>query len=231
MTASTLDDLKTAWQALDRKLERQHTLVLHQFKETKLMKLRGGFRPLVRGQVVQTIIGLMLALFAGSFWFDHIGTPHLMIYGLLLHAFGIMMMVFGIRDLALIHGIDCDAPVLEIQKQLAALRSWRLRAAIWFAVAGCLIWVPGLLILFYLIGADVWVHQPDVVFWNVASSFVCLGIAYGIIWWSRRPGHERLAKYLQESSVGKSVIRAQKMLAEIECFERDGGTTVVSSQK
>jgi hypothetical protein len=222
MTASTIDDLKTAWQALDRKLERQHTLVLQQFKETKLGKLRGGFRPLVRGQIIQTLIGLMFALFAGSFWFDHIGTPHLMLYGLLLHAFGIMMMVFGIRDLALIGAIDYDAPVLAIQKQLAELRAWRLRAAIWFAVAGCLIWVPALFILFYLIGADVWVLHPDVVYWNVASSFVCLGIAYGIIWWSRRPGHERLAKYLKKSSVGNRITRAQETLAEIERFERDG---------
>ncbi|MEY2559892.1 MAG: hypothetical protein QOG51_307, partial [Verrucomicrobiota bacterium] len=53
MTTSTLDDLKTAWQALDRKLERQHRLALHQFKETKLANLRGGFRPLVTGQTIQ----------------------------------------------------------------------------------------------------------------------------------------------------------------------------------
>jgi hypothetical protein len=223
MTASTLDDLKTAWQALDRKLERQHALALHQFKETKLAKVRGGFRPLAVGQIIQTIIGLMFALFGGSFWFDHIGKPHLMIYGLVVHAFGIMMMVFGIRDLAFIGAIDYDASVLDIQKRLAELRAWRVQAGIWFTVAGCLIWVPGLFILFYLIGADVWVLHPDVVYWNVASSVACLGIAYGIVRWSRRPGNERLAKYLKESSVGKSVTRAQEMLAEIERFERDGG--------
>jgi serine/threonine-protein kinase len=222
MTAFTLDDLKTAWQALDRKLERQHALVLHQFKETKLAKLRGGFRPLVAGQIIQTIMGLLLALFGGSFWFDHIGKPHLVIYGLSLHAFGVMYMVFGIRDLALIHGIDYDAPVLAIQKQLAELRSWHLRAAISFGVAGCLIWVPSLLVIFYLLGADVWIRNPEVVLWNVVSSVLCLALGYGVLWWSRRPGRERLAKYLQDSSVGKSVTRAQEMLGEIERFERDG---------
>ena len=226
MTTSTLDDLKTAWQALDRKLECQHALALHQFKDTKLANLRGGFRPLVTGQTIQAIIGLMLAVFAGSFWFDHIGTRHLMIYGLLLHAFALMMMVFAIRDLFLIHAIDYDTPVLAIQKQLAALRAWRLRAGIWFAVAGCLVWVPGLLILFYLMGADLWVHKPEVVYWNIASSFVCLGLSYGLLWWSRRPGQERLAKYLQDSSAGKSVTRAGEMLAEVERFERDGNLEV-----
>jgi hypothetical protein len=221
MTATTLDDLKTAWQTLDRKLERQHALSLHQFKETKLAKLRGGLRPLVGGQIIQIVFGLMLTLFSGSFWFDHIGKPHLMIYGLLLHAYGIMMMVFGIRDLVLIRAVDYGAPVLTIQKQLADLRAWRLRAAVWFAVAGCLIWVPGILVLFYFMGADVWMRHPDVVYWNAASSVLCLGIGYGIIWWSRRPGQERFAKSLRESSVGKRITRAQEMAAEIDRFERD----------
>lgn len=222
MTASTLDDLKTAWQALDRKLERQHTLALHQFKQTKLAKMRGGLRPLVIGQVFQLVIGLMLALFAGGFWFDHIGKAHLMIYGLLLHGFGIMLMVFAIRDLILIHGIDYGAPVLAIQKQLAELRAWRRRAGTWFAVAGCLIWLPGLLVMFYLRGADLWLHKPAYVFWNIVVSLACVGVAFGLFWFSRRPGQERLAKKLQESPAGKRIERAEQMLAEIERFEDAG---------
>jgi hypothetical protein len=222
MTASTLDDLKTAWQALDRKLERQHALVLHQFKETKLAKVRGGFRPLVIGQIIQTIIGLMFALLGGSFWFDHIGKPHLVIYGLLLHAYGIMMIVFALRDMVFIHEIDYGAPVVAIQKQIARVRAWRQRAGVWFAVAGCFIWVPLILMIFYGLGADVWMKSRDVVYWFLLSSSICLALTYGLIWWSRRPGRERLAKYLRDSSAGKTVTRAEEMLAEIERFERDG---------
>jgi hypothetical protein len=222
MTASTLDELKTAWQALDRKMERQHALSLHQFRETKLAKLRGGLRPLVAGQIIQLVFGLLLALFAGGFWFDHLGVPHLMIYGLLIHAYGIMMIVFGIRDLILIQTVDYGAPVLMIQKQLAELRAWRLRAGIWFAAAGCLVWVPGLLVLFYFLGADLWMHKREVVYWNAASSLACLALCAGVFWWSRRPGQERFAKYLRESSVGKRITRAQETLAEIERFEDAG---------
>jgi hypothetical protein len=221
MTTFTLDDFKTVLQALDRKLERQDALAFHQFKETRVVKLRGGFRPLATGRLVQAIFGVTLALFAGNFWFDHLGTPHLMIYGLVLYAYGVMMMVFAIRELALLGSIDYGAPVLAIQKQLAAIQSRRLRAAVWFTVAGCLIWVPALLVLFYLMGADVWLRHPNVVYWNVASSLLCLTIAYAIIWWSRQPGKERLAKFLRDGSIGKSVTRAQAVLAEIEGFERD----------
>jgi hypothetical protein len=196
-------------------------MALHQFKETKLASLRGGFRPLVAGQTIQIIFGVMLALYSGGFWFRHLGTPHLMIYGLLLHAFALMMIVFASRDLVLIYGIDYDAPVLAIQKQIAALRAWRRRAGLWFAVTGCFMWTPFLLVIFYAMGVDVWVRKPQVVGWYIASSFLCLGLSYGLLRWSRRPGQTRLAKFLQDSSADRSVTRAQAMLEEIDRFERE----------
>ena len=221
MSTTTLDDLKIAWQTLDRRLERQHALALQQFKETKLARLRGGFRPLVTAQSIQVIFGVMLALYSGGFWFRHLGTPHLMVYGLLLHAFALMMIVFASRDLVLINSIDYDAPVLAIQKQIAVLRAWRLKAGVWFAVTGCFMWTPFILVMFYVMGVDVWVRNPRVVGWYVASSFLCLGLSYALLVWSRRPGQTRLAKHLQDSSAGRSVTRAQAMLDEIERFERE----------
>jgi hypothetical protein len=219
MPATELDDLKTAWQTLNRNLERQHTLALHQFKEGKLARFRAGFRPLVVGQIIQLISGALLSIFAGSFWFDHPGVPHLMFYGISLHAYGIMFIVFAARDLFLISRLDYAAPVLALQKQIADLRAWHVRAAIWFGIAGCFIWIPLMLIIFYKLGADVWVRNPGVVGWFVLSGLVCLGILYGIILWSRRPGREKLAKNLESSSAGRSVTRAQAVLDEIARFE------------
>lgn len=221
MSSLELDDLKATWQSLNQTLERQYSLNLHQFRDRKLAKFHSGFRPLVVGQVIQIICGALLALFSGNFWVHHIATPHLLIYGLLLHAYGIMFIVFAARDLFLISRIDYSAPVLAIQKQIAALRAWHVRAGIWFAIAGCFIWVPLMLIIFYKLGADVWATNPSVVYWFVASSFACLGIFYGLIAWSRRPGQERLANYLKTSSAGRAVNRAQALLDEIERFERE----------
>jgi hypothetical protein len=221
MPATELDDLKAAWQTLNRNLERQYTLALHQLKEGKYARFRAGFRPLVVGQIIQLIAGALLSIFAGSFWFDHLGVPHLMFYGISLHAYGIMFIVFAARDLFLISRLDYAAPVLALQKQIADLRAWHVRAAIWFGIAGCFIWIPLMLILFYKLGADVWMRNPDVVGWFVLSGLVCLGILYGIILWSRRPGREKLAKNLESSSAGRSVTRAQAVLDEIARFEQE----------
>ena len=221
MTYSELDDLKSAWQTLNRNLERQNALALHQLRENKTTRFRSGFRPLAVGQIIQIVCGALLALCGGSFWVDHLGIAHLMVYGISLHLYGIMLIVFAARDLYLIKRFDYAAPVLVLQKQIADLREWHLRAGLWFGVAGCFIWVPLLLMIFYGLGADVWRRNPEVVGGLVLSGVICLGVLFGIVAWSRRPGKEKFARNLADSSAGRSVRRAQSLLEEIERFEQE----------
>jgi hypothetical protein len=221
MPAIELDDLKIAWQTLNRNLERQHALALHQFKETKLTRFRSGLRPLVAGQIIQLIAGALMSVLSARFWLNHLGAVHLMACGLLLHAYGIMLILFAARDLALIHRVDYAAPVVAIQKQLARLRAWRIRAAVWFGVTGCFIWIPLMLVIFHALGADVWVKNPHVIYWFLVSSFVSVAVLCAIVYWSRRPGQSKFAKHLQDNSAGRAVNRAQAVLDEIERFERE----------
>ncbi len=155
-----LDDLKSTWQTLNRNLERQHALALHQFREKKLHRFRTGFRPLVIGQIIQIICGGILALTGGSFWVDHLGVAHLMIYGISIHLYGIMLIVMAARDLYLVKRFDYAAPVLVLQKQIADLRQWHVRAGFWFGITGCIIWIPLLLMIFYWLGRGCLEAQP-----------------------------------------------------------------------
>jgi len=224
MQPTELDDLKAVWQSLNLRLERQHTLALHQFKESKLARFRSGLRPLAIGQIIQLICGAILAGLSARFWITHFGTPHLMIYGMLLHAYGFMSIGFAVRDLVLIHQIDYGAPVIAIQKQLAALRQWHLRTGVWFAIAGSFIWVPLMLVIFYWLGADLWVRKPQVVYWLTLNGFVCvgfIGLSYGLIRYARWPGQSKVAKYLRDTSAGRSANRAQAVLKEIARFEQE----------
>ena len=221
MTYSELDDLKSAWQTLSHNLERQHALALHQFREKKLSRFRAGFRPLIIGQISQIICGALLSLIAGSFWFEHLGVTHLMVYGLSVHFYGIMLIVFAARDLFLIKRLDYAAPVLVLQKQIANLRDWHQRAGLWFGITGCLVWIPLLLMIFHGLGADIWRRNPEVVGWFFVSGVISLGVLCGIVAWSRRPGREKFARNLEDSSIGRTVKRAQSVLEEIAQFERE----------
>lgn len=221
MTYTELDDLKSAWQSLSRNLERQNALTLHQLRENKLARFRSGFRPLVIGQIIQIICGALLAVTGGSFWVDHLGVAHLMVYGISLHLYGILLIVFAARDLFLIKQFDYAAPVLVLQKQIADLRDWHLRAGFWFGVTGCFIWIPLILMIFHGLGVDLWQRNPGVVGWFFVSGLISLGVFYAIVAFSRRPGKEVFAKNLADNSAGRSVRRAQTLLDEIAQFEQE----------
>ena len=217
-----LDDMKSAWLALDRRLQRHEALNLHAFKEGRLDKLRASLRPLVIGQVFQLIAGVLLALVFAPYWIEHRDVPHLLLVGLSLHAYSLMFILFAARDLYMIWRIDYSAPVLEIQQRLAELRAWRIRVAPIFGAVGCLIWIPLMLWLFdALFGVDVYAANPRVVYVFFASGFACLGLMLALIRWSRHPRRARIAKGLDDSAAGRSVSKAQRFLDEVAAFARE----------
>ena len=216
-----LDDFKQVWQSLDRRLEQQHGLNLQLFKDGKLDKTRRGLRPLKLGQGVQILVGAILMLLAAPFWVEHRDTPHLLMYGLLVHGYGLMSILFGARTLYLINRVDYAAPVLIIQQQLGELRAWCIRGSLWFGAVWCFFWIPLTLLFFYGLGADVWMQTPWVVYGFIASGVVCLALGYGLIRWSTHPRRSGLAKYLEDSAAGFSIRRAQAHLDELARFARE----------
>jgi len=216
-----LDDFKVAWQTLDRRLAEQNALNVHLFKARKLSQVKVQLRPLRIGQLVQLMAGILMSLLFGSFWVDHLATPHLMLCGLALHAYSIMLIVLAGRELHAINQVDYAAPVIEIQQQLASLRTWRIRIAPILAITGSVIWIPLMLVIFAWLGADVWQNDRNVVYWFFASAGVSLAIVLGIMQWLRHPSRQRLANSLDENSVGRSIRQAQSTLAELERFVRE----------
>jgi hypothetical protein len=210
-----LEALKRAWQELDRRLERLETPPL----QAPAAAPRHRLRPPRGGQILQLCSGLALALAAGSFWPEHLAEPGLALCALLLHLYGIAFIACAARDLWLIGRIDPAQPVLAIQRQLAALQAWRVRAAAAFGAAGCLMWVPMVLLAFHAVGVDLWQLNPPVVWSFIASGLACLLLVWGLLRWSRRPGWEWLGAALRNSAMGRGLVRATTELEEIRRFE------------
>lgn len=214
-----LDELKQSWQALDRRLAQQHVLTLQLQRESRLEKMRHGLRPLWVGQIVQIVAGALLALVAGNFWFEHRQYPHLLFCGVLVHAYGVLMIVFAARNLHLVKQVDYAAPVLDIQRRLAELRAWKTRVeAPVFFVTGCFVWIPALLMLFAGLGADVWRLHPEVVLWLCAG-----GVASLLLMWAAIRVIRRVwgARVIEREAAGYSVRRAEAVLEEVRRFETD----------
>ena len=219
MPNSPLDDLKLAWKELSLKLERQNALSLRQLKQEKLARFQSDLRPLVYGQLVQLVLGIIIVGFFARFSIQHVANTHLLICGMLLAAYGIMFIAFATRDLVLIHQIDYAAPVVAIQKALAELRAWHVRAAAWYGLTGSVVWLPVMIVILYPLGADFWIDKPQKIYWLISTAVVCLAANAGLMLLARSPG--RCGQYLRKSWIGRSVTRAQAALTEIEEFERE----------
>lgn len=214
-----LDDLKTAWQDLNDTLARQNALNLALLQERKLAKARHLLRPLAWGQTLQMLAGALLALASATFWVSHRAVPHLLVCGLVLHAYGLALILFGARVQVLIARLDFGGPVLELQRRLAELRRFYGRGGLWLGLPWWVLWMLLLeMILVAAFGADLYANLPaKVVAWQLAAGFAGWALSLALGAWARRhPGHgPRLARVLE----GPSLTRAQAALDELAKFQ------------
>jgi hypothetical protein len=215
-----LDDLKLAWKTLDGRLERHAELVLQMFREGRAARLRSSLRPLAIGQGLQVLVGIALAVCAAGFWIAHRDTLHWLASGVQLHLYGLLLIVLGARELALVRAIDYAAPVVGLQGQLAALRAWHLRCQLILVVVGCFIWIPFVLVVFKaLFGVDVWHDAPAVVWVLVGSGFTGLLLFAGLL--RLAAWKPAIGQRVQAEAIGSSLRRAQAELDEIARYVQD----------
>lgn len=200
-----LDDLKTGWAELDRRVAALNVIVHEQHA---VAGVRAELRPLRWGQTFQAAFGLMLAIAAGSFWVEHRDALGLLVAGLLLHFYGIAMIAVAARNLVLAARASEHVPVLALQQRIAALRAWRIREGRFFGVVGCFMWVPMIVWAFGLLGVDIVAANPSFVGLNLAVAVVCLA-GYLIV--------SRIAK----APEGAAVRQARERLDELASFTDD----------
>ncbi|WP_233841333.1 hypothetical protein [Dyella sp. 2HG41-7] len=214
-----LDDMKLAWQTMHRQLEQQQALNLRLLTESRLDKVRHGLQSLFWGQAVQILAGAMLAFIAVSFWIPRVAVPHFLMWGLAVHAFGILMIVTAARNMYLIKRIDFAAPVLDIQQRIASLRDWRVRVeAPLYAVTWSFAWIPMVLMAIASAGVDPTVVAPNLTGYLLLSGVASVGLVALAAWLIRRTRYRR---FLDNSLAGGSVQKAESMLEQIARFQQE----------
>jgi hypothetical protein len=219
-----LDDLKQAWRTLDHRLQQQNALALQAYRDRRTDKARRHLRPLFWGQVAQLLFGLLFVLLAAALWMSPLPrvSPAVVAAGVVVHAYGIAVVVASGIVLGLIRRIDYGAPVLAIQTQLAQLRRAYVIGGMVAGLPWWLLWMLPLMVLAALGGNESGLMWLIGWFWVGAA----IGIAglLGTWWfhrWARRPGREQLAKRLDDSLSGASLRKAQRQLDELRQFERE----------
>lgn len=116
-----IDDFKSAWQALDARLERHERLQLDLLRERRMDQTRRNLRPLHIGLLFQALLGLGLVVLGVACWKRNLDVPGLLASGIALHAFGVLNIAFAGILAGLAFGMDLAGPVLGIQKRLRLL--------------------------------------------------------------------------------------------------------------
>ena len=213
-----LDELKHAWKTLDRRLEQQNALGLQLLRDGRLERARSGLRPLVWGQAIQMLIGGAGALLFAPIWIAYRHEPAVLLAGLVMHAYCLGLIAFGIVMQAKIARIDYAAPVLAIQRQLLDLRRT-------YIVGGMLIGLPWWFLTAPLLVAlsqgAILERAPSVIWLQLAIGAAGLLATWWFHRWANRPQRAAFGRKLDDGAAGGSIRRAQAALDELAAFERE----------
>ena len=200
-----LDELEKAWQTVGERLDAQALELRDLRRAGAVVALRSRLRAMTAWQWTQLAAGLSIALWAGGYWWDHLGQPHLVAYGLGLHAYGVALLVASALQLAQLLRIDFRRPVLDVQRALLRLRWLRVRSERALLVLGCVAWVPLLFIALRALGLDVWMSSPVHVQLNLAVGVALAGLVYWLT--------HRFRDRFERDATGRSLREAEAELA------------------
>lgn len=217
-----LDDFKQAWQTLDRRLSQNHALQFEDFRERRLDKLKRHLLMLRFGQVLQMLLGIAVVLVAVAFWRSYWQEPAMLATGIVMHAYGVLLIAVGGLIQVRISRLDRSLPVLHIQKRLAALRRTYVVGGMWVGLPWALLWVMcAVMLARAATGVNLYLNAPMLVYPSLLTGVLIL---LGVRWfhrWSRHPSRPLLAQRLEDSLTGSSIRRAQAELDDIQRFEAE----------
>jgi hypothetical protein len=198
-----LEDLKNDWHkrdaALQASLQTQNQLARALLVETQLQKLRrhDGMN------AIELIVYIGFIAFFGATAASSWGHWTVFAPTVLLDIWTIVMGAITFAERARLRAVDFTAPVLDIQKRLAALQAERARAFQWAFLTGQILWwTPFFLVVFWaLLRVDLLAVS------EFMRGFVATNIAVGlvlipILWWAAHIIGPQLAK----SNIGRSIL-------------------------
>ncbi len=216
-----LDELKAAWQTLDRRLEQHNAINLQLFRDGKTDKVRSSLRPLFWGQVAQILFALPFIALAALLWMTGPQGVSVIAAGVVLHAYGVVTIIAAGVVLAQIRKIDYSSPVLDIQVQLARVRALYIRSGMLAGLPWWFLWIVVLMVFAGLGDVDLLTTAPSLVWGALAIGAAGLLATWWFHRWARRPERAEFGRKMDDSLTGGSLRKAMAQLDELKRFQRE----------
>jgi hypothetical protein len=219
-----LQDMKNLWAEYDRKLETSLRLNTRILREMNLSKVDSSLKRLSRLLIFELVQDLAAVILLGMFIASHIGEMRFLAPALLLDVCAVSFLIRSGRQFAALHSLDYSAPVVTIQKQLAALRIERIRVTKWVLLLCPLLWAPLLVVaLEGLFGLDAYLFLDGT--WLAANLLLGLAFIPLMLWVARRVAGRwqgsPLFQSLMDDLAGRSLVAATGFLNELSRFEEE----------
>lgn len=216
-----LDEMKTAWEALNRQLKRDSAINLAMYTHQKVTSARASLRPLFWGQMLQILFGIPFLLLAAMLWSTRPHAVSVIVAGVVVHAYGIGCIITAGVVMGAIHNIDYSGSVLDIQEKLARVRRAYIVGGIVGGLTWWFLWIPVLMVLLALVHVNLYAHAPSVIWSGIAVGIVGLSAMLWIYSCSRNPGRDRLRRFVDQAMIAQSLLRAQAQLNEVRQFAQE----------
>lgn len=152
-----LENMRSQWAALNDKVESLLQINQMALRAATLKQADTALRRLRRGIIIELIVNSAGALLLVPFIGNHLAQPLFLAPAVLLFAFMLLQVAFGVHQLVVLNDLDFSGPVVQLQRALAALRVRRIRVTKWTFWAAPLLWVPLLIVAMKgVLGVDVY---------------------------------------------------------------------------
>ena len=216
-----LEELKRTWDALNQHIKRDSTINLALYTDHKLTRLRARLRPLFAGQILQILFGILFVLLAALLWSTKPAAAPVIAAGVVIHAYGIGCIIAAGVVMGAIANIDYSGSVLDIQEKLTRARRAYIVGGIVGGLTWWFLWIPLLMVLLAFVHVNLYAHAPSVVWIGMTVGLIGLSGMLCLYAYSRKPGHERLRRFVDEAVVGRSLERSQAQLDEVRQFAQE----------
>jgi len=216
-----LDDLKQTWQRMEQELASQRRITARLLAQSTSSDIESSLKPLLNWQVFQIIAGIVLAGLAAQLWIPRMDQTLLLVSGVIVHIYGIALIINGIRVVLRLKEIDYGAPITTLQKRIARLERSYVVSGWILGLPWWLLWIPMSLLVMALAGMDLsgiatqtWLPV------NILFGVVGMVLTTAGYHWARRSSRPGLSERLDRMVSGASIDNAKRLLADIDQFER-----------
>jgi serine/threonine-protein kinase len=202
----------TSGQATPATLEKQELAGRLLLTRRQLMdRVEKSLRPLFRGQLLQMLIGVALILLGIQCWALNTQVPHRLVNGVIVHVYGVIMIISAAAVCVRIKQVDYSKPVDQIRSKLDRVRSLRVFLGPIIGFAWWLLWIP----LFVAVGFDAVVLYRNSLLPSLVIGIVGLVVSLWLYWRVLRSGNTSSESWRRKLS-GGSIAAAYLALDEIE---------------